>query len=163
MVGVQDIVNIFSYGSPLDIFLNIILPVPIVAYALYLFMGNIRLMRSTAPRAILSTVLGATLVVYFRLGIYALWGGIAGIIIFKIKNWPGRLIALVIFFFIISQIINLNLAQLNPQQILFLVFGGFALLSLTMTEGLIKQIIFVIVIFVIYYVIITYALSQVRI
>lgn len=161
MVGIEDITNIFLVNSPLDIVLNYILPIPIVAYALYLFLGEIKLMHSATVRAILGVIFASTVVLFFRMGIFALWGGIAGIIIFKVKNWPGRLIALVIFLFIITQITNLTLANINPQQILFLVFGGFALLSLTMVEGLIKQVLIVVAIFVIYFVVITYLLPRV--
>jgi len=160
MVGIADVTNIltniFGYGAPLDIFLNVVLPIPVVAYALYLFLGEIKLMRSQIVRAVLGIVLASTLVMFFRLGIFALWGGIAGILIFKVKNWSGRLIALVIFLFIISQITNLSLANLNVQQILLLVFAGLALLSMTMVEGLIKQIIVVIAIFAFYFVLVTY-------
>ena len=167
MAGIADVTNtltsIFSYGSPLDIILNVVLPIPVVAYALYLFLGEIKLLQSPTPRAILGIVMASTLVLFFKLGIFALWGGIAGILIFKVKNWPGRLIALVVFLFIVSQITNLSLSGLSVQQILLLVFSGLALLSLTMVEGLIKQVIVVIAVFVLYLVIISYVPLPARI
>jgi len=164
MAGIADVTstltNIFGYGQPLDIFLNVILPIPIVAYALYLFFGEIKILQGTTVRAVLGVILGATLVMFFRLGIFALWGGIAGILILKVKNWPGRLISLVIFLFIVSQITNLSLAGLNPQQILLLIFSGIALLFMTLTDGFWKQLIIVIAIFVFYYIVISYVPLQ---
>jgi len=165
MDGIGNIQNYFNFlvGSPVDIFLNVILPIPILAYAIYLLLGEIRIFRGVNVRALLGIVMAATLVLFFRVGSFALWAGFAGIVILKIKNWPGRLIGLVIFFFIVTQISNLSLSNPNIQLMLLLVFSAIALVSLVTTEGFKKQIIVVIIIFVVCFVVITFLLPQLRI
>jgi hypothetical protein len=160
--NIQSYLNFLS-GSPVDIFLNIVLPIPVLAYAIYLLLGEIRIFHSTTVRGLLGIIMAATLVLFFKVGSFALWAGFAGIVILKIKNWSGRLMGLVIFFFIVTQISNLSLSNLNIQLMLLLVFSAIALVSLVTTEGFKKQIIIVTIIFVVYFVVLTFLLPQLRI
>lgn len=156
--------NYLGYGSLIDVLLNVILPIPIVAYAIYLLLEDLKIFSSSPTvRALIGIVMGASVVLVARLGAIALWGGIAGILILKIKNWPGRLIGLGIFFLILTQISNLTLLGMTPSKILLLVISGIALIGLTMTDGWKKQIILVIVLFAIYLFILSYLLPQLRI
>lgn len=164
MAGITDFTNIFNLvGSPIDIFLNVILPIPIVAYAIYLLLGHVRIFSSQTARGLIGIVMAASLVLIFRLGAFALWAGIAGIFLLKIKNWPGRLGALVLFFLIITQVTNLTAASVNPQTILLLVFFGFALLTFASVDDLKKQLVMIILIFAIYFVLIWFVIPQLRI
>jgi hypothetical protein len=163
-----DIGNIQSYlnflsGSPIDIFLNFVLPIPVLAYAIYLLLGEIRIFSSTTVRGLLGITIAVTAVLAFSFGSLALWAGFAGIIILKIKNWSGRVIGLMIFLLIVTQISNLSLSNLNIQVILLLVFSAIALIALVTTEGFKKQIVVVIIIFVACYLVLVFLLPQLRI
>lgn len=156
--------NYLGYGTPINILLNVVLPIPIVAYAIYLLLGDLKIFSSSSTvRALIGIVMGASVVLVAKLGAIALWGGIAGILILKIKNWTGRLIGLGIFLLILTQISNLNILGMTPSKILLLVISGVALVGLTMTEGWKKQIILVVGLFAIYLFILSYLLPQLRI
>ena len=158
-IDLTSILNGIS-GSPIDIIMNYALPIPIFAYAIYLLMGDLKIFSSSsAPRAFIGIFMGAIVVLVFRLGSIALWAGIVGIFIFKIQNWGGRVIALGLFFLIVTQVPTLSYLNISPKTILFLLFTAAALISLVATEGIKKQILIVIAIYVVYFVLITYFVS----
>jgi len=164
MAGITDLTSIFTIvGSPIDIFLNVILPIPVVAYAIYLLLGQTRILSSPTARGAIGIVMAASLVLIFRVGAFALWAGIAGVFLLKIRNWPGRLGALVLFFLIITQVTNLTAASINPQTILLLIFFGFALIIFASVDDLKKQIVMIIIIFAVYFALVWFVFPQLRI
>jgi len=164
MVGIYEIQSFFNiYGSTTDILLNFVLPIPVVAYALYLFLGEIKILKSPTPRALLGIAMSVMLIAFFKIGSMALWGGIFGILLLKIKNLPGRIMGIVIFVFIVSQITSFNLANPNTQTLFMIIFGVVMLFALISTESWKKQIFIVIILLVVYMIFTTYFLAQVRI
>lgn len=169
MASPFDIFNSFAStylgsGSPIDILLNVVLPIPIVAYAIYLLLGDLKIFSSSPTvRALIGIVMGASVVLVAKAGAIALWGGILGILILKIKDWPGRLIALGLFFLILTQISTLNILGMRPTQILYLGAVFAALVGLTMTQGWKQRALLFIIIIAAALFISSYLLPQLRI
>lgn len=150
-------------GSPTDILVNVILPIPVLAYAIYLVLGEMKFFKSPSVRALLGIVMAVSAVLVLKLGSLALWGGFAGILLLRIKNWPGRLVALGIFVLIMSQIFGLNLTNLTIGQVLLLGASIIALFALAGTDSFKMQLLIVAIVFVAYFVILTYLLPQIPI
>ena len=161
ILSIQDIFNLS--GSPIDILFNFVLPIPAVAYAIYLLLGEIKLMNSPTARALFGIAVGVMVVNFLKLGSIALWGGIFGILLFKVKNLPGRIMGAIIFFFIVSQIISFNLSNPSTQSLVLIIFGVVMLFALVSTEDWKKQILMIAVLVVFYIVMTTYIISQIRI
>ena len=153
-----------GYGTPIDILLNVVLPIPIIAYAIYLLLEDLKIFSSSQTvRALIGIAMGVFIVLVGRVGSIALWGGILGILILKIPDWSGRLIALGIFFLIFTQITNLDILGMRPSQILYLGAAVAALVGLTMTHGWKQRIFLLIIIIAVVLFISSYLLPQLRI
>jgi len=136
------------------------LPIPIFAYAIYLLLEQLKIFRSSAIRAILGILMASTVVFFFRLGTIMLWGGVAGILILKIKDWPGRTAGLGLFILIMTQVWNLNILNASPSVILFLIFLGASLLVFIVTQSWKMRALDLIILWVFYFIVISYLLPH---
>jgi hypothetical protein len=125
----------FSAKTPIDLLLNIILPIPILTYAFGLLLETLGIFKGSGVRYIIGFVLAATLVFGVKIGALGLWLGIAGVFIFKMKDWPSRIIGFILFVVLITQIgFNLDPAILyNKAFIIGFVIVGLIILFTEMS------------------------------
>lgn len=146
----------FSAKTPIDLLLNIILPIPILTYAFGLLLERLGIFRNSGVRYLIGAIMAVTLVFIVKIGALGLWLGIAGVFIFKVKDWPSRIIAFVIFGILISQIGFSFDQNVLLSKMLFLGFTLAALLVVVSDINLIIKIILVIALYAAYFFVLPY-------
>jgi len=91
----------------------------LAAYAIYILLGKIRIFRSVR---IANIVIAAIMALFaLRFGIWTFWGGIAGILFFKLDSYPKRFIGLLLTFAIASQITSIFAPKAAIGMFFFLI------------------------------------------
>lgn len=143
--------------APLNLVFNVVLPAFFLAWAFGLFLAKIRLFSNSAvARYFIGSAMAIGLVFTTKIGSIGMWLGIAGVLIFKLRDWPSRVLSFVIVGIIISQIgFTLDPSALLSKAVIL----GFSVTALFVTmiemRALFKVII-VLIIFVTYFFVLPY-------
>lgn len=141
--------------TPTVIVFDIVLPIIAITYAISLFIQKFFKRFGTWASTAIGAVMAILFVLNFRIGMFGFWFGLAGVLIFKLKNWPERLISLVILGIIVLQVGAMKtLPSITAIYTIGLLFA--ALVAFLKIEHLYVKIIAVIAIIVIYFVALPY-------
>lgn len=140
-----------------DLILNFILPLIFLAYAIGLLLEKIGVFRSSqTTRYLIGIAMAGLLVFVGKLGYIGLILGLAGVLIFKLKDWPSRVIAFLIVGFIVSQIGFTLDPNVLISKVLLISFSVLALFVLFTDTRIWLKIVMIVLIFAAYFVLFSY-------
>jgi hypothetical protein len=142
--------------APLNFIVNYIAPFIVLTYAFGLLLEKIGIFKSSGVKYVIGAALSGFLVFAFNFGAMGLWLGIAGILIFKMKDWPSRIISFIIFAVIISQIGFTLDPNILISKGLIIGLGVFAILIMLTEMSPLQKIIIAVILIIAYFVIISY-------
>jgi len=161
MVSVNDLTNLISVQdliqAPLNLIFNIILPVFFLTWAFGLFLARIKLFtNSPVARYLIGVAMASFLVFSTKIGSIGIWLGLAGVIMFKLKDWPSRIISFLIVAILIFQIGFSTDPNVLLSKALFISFSIVALIVAMMDMRIWWKLIAVAIVYAAYFIILPY-------
>jgi len=143
--------------APLNVVFDVALPAFFLAWAFGLLLARMKLfVNFPVARYLIGSAMAIGLVFTTKIGSMGIWIGLAGVLIFKLHDWPSRLLSFLIVGVIISQIgFTLDPYALISKAVL-LGFSFTALLITMMEMRLLIKIIIVAIIMVAYFFVLPY-------
>jgi len=143
-----------------DFILNFVLPFIFLAYAIGLLLEKIGIFKgSSTARYLIGVAMAGFLVLLGKLGYIGFILGLAGVLIFKLKDWPSRIIAFLIIGFIVSQIGFTLDPNALINKALLISFNILALFVLFTDTRIWLKIVMIVLIFIAYFVLISYFIA----
>lgn len=158
MADITSIIPIQSLiQAPLNFTFDVAIPAFLMAWAIGLFLAKMKIfVNSPVARYVIGAAMAGLIVFSTKIGYIGIWLGLAGVVMFKLNDWPSRLVSFLIVIILISQIGFTSDLNVLLSKALFITFSFVALIIAMMEMRIWWKLIAVFAVYIAYFIILPY-------